>query len=316
MRKAHDLLLPVLPARLGLVVALDALLSARSVSGAAAACGMTQSGMSHALAELRRLLGDELLVRSGNTMRLTPRAQGMAAGLRRGLLEIERAFGDGDAFDPARAERLIRIGTSDAAAVTIIPRLMDRARRAAPRLRWEVRPLHLADAPAQLETGELDLLVTAQVPDRPGLLRATLYQEELVCVLRRGHPALRRAFDLEAYLALEHALITTGAPTVSAVDRHLDGIGRSRRVALRIGYFLAAPQIIAQSDLVLTMPARPAAALSHGLALRPLPLPVRGGPVSMVWHERFKDDPASRWLRAELLAAAREGARASSPVRS
>ena len=91
---------------LGLLLALDALLEERSVSGAAARCGMTQSGMSHALSQLRQMLGDELLVRSGNRMHLTPRAERMAAELRLGLGQLERCLAEEAVFDPARAQRV------------------------------------------------------------------------------------------------------------------------------------------------------------------------------------------------------------------
>src|SRR5262245_46556166 len=85
----------------GVLLGLDALLQERSVSSAAQRCGMTQSGMSHVLSQLRQLLGDDLLVRSGNRMYLTPRAERIAAGLRHGLSEIERAVTEDAVFDPA-----------------------------------------------------------------------------------------------------------------------------------------------------------------------------------------------------------------------
>jgi DNA-binding transcriptional LysR family regulator len=297
-----------LGSRLNLVAALDALLQERSVSAAAARCGITQSGMSHALAELRRLLGDALLVRIGNTMQLTPRAAHLAPGLRRGLDEIELALAGEAPFDPARSERVLRLGASDAATVAVVPRLLARVRPAAPRLRFEVLPLTRIDGPGALETGELDLLITAPLPERSGLRRAVLYHDGFVCVLRRDHPALRRRFDLEAYLSLEHVVVTTGDRGASVIDHHLERLGRARTIALRVGYFLAAPVIVAGSDLVVSMPALAAAALvrGHPLACRPVPLPMRRGPISMVWHERYADDPVSQWLRGELAAVGAE----------
>src|SRR5262245_23009205 len=59
---------------LNLLVALDALLTDRSVTRAAARVGLRQSAMSHNLARLRALLGDELLTRGPEGMRPTPRA--------------------------------------------------------------------------------------------------------------------------------------------------------------------------------------------------------------------------------------------------
>src|SRR3954464_7688953 len=86
---------------LNLLVALDGLLSQRSVTAAAKRVRVTPSAMSHSLSELRRLLGDPLLVRSGRAMVLTPRAEALATPLRALLLETERLLQGGPVFDPA-----------------------------------------------------------------------------------------------------------------------------------------------------------------------------------------------------------------------
>ena len=59
---------------LNLLIALDALLTERSVTQAAAHLGVSQSAMTSSLARLRKLMGDELLTRVPDGMRLTPRA--------------------------------------------------------------------------------------------------------------------------------------------------------------------------------------------------------------------------------------------------
>lgn len=59
---------------LNLLVHLDALLRERSVTRAAGRVGIGQSAMSHNLARLRDLFGDELLTRGPDGLRLTPRA--------------------------------------------------------------------------------------------------------------------------------------------------------------------------------------------------------------------------------------------------
>ena len=73
---------------LNLLVALDALLTGRSVTRVSAHIGITQSAASHALARLRKLTGDELLVRVGDGMVLTVRAEAMCTPLRRALEDI------------------------------------------------------------------------------------------------------------------------------------------------------------------------------------------------------------------------------------
>ena len=60
---------------LNLLLALDALLKERHVTRAAARIGLSQPAMSNALARLRDLLDDPLLVRTPRGMVPTPRAE-------------------------------------------------------------------------------------------------------------------------------------------------------------------------------------------------------------------------------------------------
>src|ERR1700694_5260302 len=77
---------------LNLLVALDALLREASVSHAAMRIGLSQPAASHALARLRDLIGDPLLVRSGARMELTPRAQALRGPLAQALDQVRRLF--------------------------------------------------------------------------------------------------------------------------------------------------------------------------------------------------------------------------------
>ena len=73
---------------LNLLVALDALLTERSVTRAATRVGLGQSAMSHNLARLRALFGDELLTRGPEGMRPTPRALALIDPVRIALAQI------------------------------------------------------------------------------------------------------------------------------------------------------------------------------------------------------------------------------------
>src|SRR5262245_48549584 len=179
---------------LNLLKALDALLAERGVRRAAARCGMTQSGMSHALARLREQLDDPLLVRSGNDMLLSPRAERIGAAVRQSLVEIERVLNDRPLFDPAEAARAFTLACTDAAAVWILPELVRTLERSAPNVELRVVPLQLAAAAGQLERGEIDVALGVALAGSADLRRVRLYSEEFVAVVRRGHPAAR-AFD-------------------------------------------------------------------------------------------------------------------------
>ena len=94
---------------LNLLVHLDALLTERSVTRAAARVGIGQSAMSHNLGRLRELFGDELLTRPAEGMRLTPRAVTLLEPLRTTLAQVGALASRDQAFDPATAVRTFRM---------------------------------------------------------------------------------------------------------------------------------------------------------------------------------------------------------------
>ncbi|MCE9672674.1 LysR family transcriptional regulator [Myxococcus stipitatus] len=290
---------------LNLAVALDALLTEMNVTKAAAKLGITQSAMSHTLAQLRELLGDALLIRGRGGMVRTPRADQLAAPLHRGLLEVQRALRNESTFEPRASARRFTIASGDYFAAALLPRLLELLDQEAPHVDLTVRPLVVSQAPAQLESGEVDLIIGAFPEPAPALRQARLFSEDFVCVVRRDHPVVRNSLDLDTYLGLPHVLISPKGEGAGAVDVALERVGRTRRIGLRLPYFLTAVLSVVRSNHVLTAPRKLAELFVDLGPLRLLPPPVALRPfdVFQVWHERFDDDPAHRWLRSMLSRA-------------
>ena len=82
-------------------MAFDALMEERSVSRAARILSLSQPGMSNALARLRKLFGDPLLVREGLALVPTPRAESLRQPVRDALAIIRGALDAPAGFDPA-----------------------------------------------------------------------------------------------------------------------------------------------------------------------------------------------------------------------
>src|SRR5688572_13050133 len=107
---------------LNLLVVLRALLTERHVTRAAARVGLSQSATSHALSRLRELYADPLLVRSGRSLELTPRARRLLPTLERGLSDLKAAIDAEPGFEPASARRSFTLGMADyTQAVTLGP---------------------------------------------------------------------------------------------------------------------------------------------------------------------------------------------------
>jgi DNA-binding transcriptional LysR family regulator len=294
---------------LNLLLALDALLAERNVTKAALRIGITQSATSHALARLRKLTGDELLIRGRDGMVPTLRAETMRAPLRRALDEIVGTLSPPDAFDPKTAHVRIVIGTGDYAEVVLLPGLVARLARAAPGV--ELRVLTLGHDPAaELSSGRLDVaIMPPPSAEAPGIRFRQILRERFVCVVRRGHPlATRRAITMSRFTEASHALVSPWGMEGGIVDDALARLGLQRRVAVAVPHFLVAPHIVAASDLVLTVPERVARMLAKPLRLQivmpPAELGLTGFTLTNVWHERTHDDRARRWVRELIVAEA------------
>ena len=291
---------------LNLILALDALLEERSVTRAAQRVGITQSAMSHALARLRAVTGDALLVRTANGMVATARAEELGPPIRRALEGVAAALRPPQAFEPKTAARRIRIGTGDYGEIVLLPCVLKRLAKEAPRV--DLRVVFQGDnAAGMLRSGDVDLLLSPLFAAEigPGMYARKLFDERFVCVVRRGHPLASKKLTLARYAAASHALISPRGKEGSQTDDALTRLGLSRRVAVTVPHFLVAPHIVAQSDLVLTLPARVANMLAAPLGLvilePPSELRLDGFTMSAVWHERTHADPALRWTR-ELFA--------------
>lgn len=283
---------------LNLLVALDALLEERSVTRAARRAGVSQPAMSNSLAQLRSLFGDPLFSRRAHGLEPTARALALAEPIRQGL----RLFGDAltpPSFDATTAERRFVIEASDYVEFVLMPPLMRALAREAPRVNVEVRPWGRHEVPGSLARGEADLMIGFydQVP--PHHRHCLLFDEEYVCIVRKGHPQVGKRLTLARYLKLEHVLVSQRADTLGSVDRALAAQGKRRRVAARVSHFLMVPMLVARTNLVAALSRRVVTPLAAPLELRllPPPLPLPRGRIGQVWHEQLEADPGQRWFR-------------------
>ncbi len=287
---------------LNLLPVLAVLLEERSVTQAGRRLGRTPSAVSHALSRLRALLDDPLLVRTGAGLRPTPLADQLREPLS-ALLEAIPGVVRPEAWDPARSRRQITLVASDYLQLVWLPSLME-ALRSAPGLDLRVLPPP-EDLLGALGAGTVDMALVVSFREGPALHVRALGEDRFVCMMRASHPALEGALDLPTYAALPHALVAPSGKPGSFVDRALDRVGLRRRVVVQLPHFLAAPALLARSDLVLTLPERLATALQTP-ELRVVPAPVALEPIRLhlIWHERAHADPACRWLRERVVEQA------------
>jgi DNA-binding transcriptional LysR family regulator len=290
---------------LNLLVALDALLIERSVTRAANRIGLTQSAMSHALARLRTLFGDELLVRSNAGMVPTMRGEALAAPIRGALEQVGRALAP-VTFDPKTARGKVLLATSDYVELVLLPKVVARLAEEAPGI--DLRLVSTGDEVYEdLARGALDFFIAppSSFDERAGIAMRRLFEDRFVCIVRNGHPLATKKLTLARFTAARHALISPRGKEGGFVDDALARLGLKRRVAVAVPHFMVAPHLVATSDLILTVAQRVAAVLAEPLGLTilapPPELALAGFGMAMIWHERSQADPMLKWAR-ELLA--------------
>jgi DNA-binding transcriptional LysR family regulator len=295
---------------LNLVVVLDALLTDRNVTRAGSRLGLTQSAASHALARLRELLGDPLLVRGPRgAMVPTPLAERIAPQVRRVLVDLASTL-RGDTFDPSTARHTFRIGASDYVELVLVPRLIERIRRLAPYVDlWAVPVTDHGEG--ALASGTVDLVIGPLRKRRPAsaqLYQKALFDEAFTCIVRAKHPLAKSKLTLARYCEVPHLLVTPLGTPGSLVDDALAKVGRTRRIGLAVPHFIVVPHIIAATDLIATLADRVAAVFAQALdlAIIPPPLPIPKFRMIASWHERTHHHAPHRWLREQLIAVAAE----------
>jgi DNA-binding transcriptional LysR family regulator len=299
---------------LNLLRIFDAAMAEGSLTRAAATLSMTQPAVSHALRRLREAVGEELFIRVAQGVRPTPRAQALWPQVRAALGTLRQALAPGD-FDPRRDAVQLRIAMADATAALLAPGLVRGIDSGEALVDLRVLPLVTRDTRALLDAGEADLavgffpeVVAAIVAQgqRSHLRHARLYDTRYVCAMRRGHALAGHALTLDAFCDAHHLLVSFSGEAHGFTDEALAGLKRRRRIVLTVNQFLTAARVVARSDLLTVLPEGFAEAVGFGHDLVTCELPLDLGPVQveMIWHLRQDADPAHRWLREQMLAAA------------
>ena len=271
----------------------------KSVSQTAENLDLSQSAISMSLAKLRKLFNDPLFVRTSSGMNPTPHAVELIGLLKNAEDILQAAFDLHVVFDPMRSERRFNMYSSDIAQVTLMPRLMQRLKSIAPNVGIDLRRLSEATS-KQLESGDADLAVGFIMPLGAGFCQQRLFKERFVCVARKDHPRIGDTIDIEEFQDETHLAITTSGTGHGVVEKALEAKNIRRRVGLSVPGFLGIASILTTLDYLAVLPEQLACHLARTGNIKVLPLPfnVPSYYIMQHWHERYTQDPASKWLRS------------------
>ncbi|MGO3740800.1 LysR family transcriptional regulator [Kerstersia sp.] len=269
-----------------------------SVSRAADQLGQNQPTVSMWLARLRAYFDDELFVRTGGTMVPTARAETLLGPVREALAALQRLEQQPERVVPAQMERRFTVCMTDASHMTLLPQLLTLLRRDAPGVSLDVEPIE-AETPARLAAGLADLALGIIPGLESGFYQQTFYTQSFVC-LAGSHWHDGSALTLADYQAAAHIEVLSGR-THSLLDSALRSQRIQRRVALRLPGFLGVANIVANTDLLATVPSQIGRRLgsTSGVRLLHCPFETSMFTVKQYWHARMHNEPAHRWLRQQ-----------------
>lgn len=293
---------------LNLLRVFDAVARERHVTRAAQRLNLSQPAVSNALARLRAALNDELFLRRPGGVEPTELALALAGPVAEVLDRLRDTLAVHAPFDPASSDRVFTVALSEYAEAVLAPPLLERMGREAPGCLLAIRHADRTNWQALLERGEAELAVGV-LPEPPAIYtRIRLLPEGFMTLMRKGHPLATGVMTEDRLITFPHLLHSPNGSRDGALDVALATRGKKRRLGAVVAHLSAVPEILARTDMVMTLSGRLALLLAdaHGLVVRESPVEIRHTRLSMIFHRRLESDDGHAWLRRLILAVARD----------
>lgn len=289
---------------------LPVLFDEKSVTRAADRLGVSQPTASRALAQLRALFGDPLLLRTRNGMIPTNRGLEIEKFVQKLLADLNSLTAQTSPFDPAVSRRTFVVTAPEYAEHVLMPLVYRRLRESAPYVRIEVRAVNSTNAYELMERGEIDLRIAWLLEPPLSMRSMPLFQDHIVCIADRNHPTIGDSLSLEQYFSLPHVRAYGSGRTTTGqlIDTVAARYGKKLVVPFVVRHFLTIPYAIIGTDTIATLPRALAVQFEANHPIRVLDVPLKLPRVkySAYWHERHHLDPGHKWLRSVVRNAASE----------
>ncbi|WP_339936464.1 LysR family transcriptional regulator [Undibacterium luofuense] len=284
---------------LNLLVVFQAVYQERQISLAARRLGLSQPAISNALARLRRTLNDPLFVRTAAGMQPTPRAELFADSVGPALQQITAALNQQGGFDPSGGMRRFTLAMSDVGEVYFMPVLAARLPALAPGVQISTVRANTVDLKTEMESGRIDLALGAFDQLSDAWFQKRIFRQSYVCMMRSEHPLADAELTPAAFRNARHLIVNAREEPYLRINQALEKAGVSIAAQLQVPHYVAVPYIVAQSDLLVTVPQKLAerAAAPFGLCYRKPPVQLPDLSSYLFWHRRYQSDPGNQWLR-------------------
>ncbi|KJL47328.1 Nodulation protein D 2 [Microbacterium hydrocarbonoxydans] len=290
---------------LNLLVALDALLTERSVTRAAERLHLSQPALSASLARLRTHFGDPILARRGNTYELTPFALRLAEHTTTALDAARRVFESQATWEPSESVREFLIYGSDYGFTTIGRVVSELAAERAPGVRFRFalhNPLIVEDATNRLRAADGMVIPHGFLTDLPF---ADLWHDTWVGLVAEENEAVGDVLSMENISELPWAMHYQSRSAFTSAERQVQQLGVEPHVEVVVESFMSLPLFIAGTRRIGLVQAALAPIVQRVGGLRIVGLPFDATPLTnaLWWHPVHGRDPEHAWMR-ELFAEA------------
>ncbi|MAV84138.1 MAG: LysR family transcriptional regulator [Gammaproteobacteria bacterium] len=290
---------------LNLLVVFNAIYAEGSLTKAGEIVGITQPAVSSALSKLRDYFDDQLFIRVGQGVKPTAKTENIIIHVRDALSILQRSLEQPDSFDPKISSRNFRLSLNDVSEGRILPILITKINKQAPHVKISSYYTNRDDMHHALVANEVNFAVDPFPPPETDTIKELIFEDEFVCGFKKDHPlAKEKTLSIEQYLELDHIHISGRRTGGALVDNALSKLQLNRRVSLRAQHYLITPEILRNSDMVLTCTST--FAKKHNLAFKKLPFDVAPSQFFLAWHQSNDADPGHIWLRGLIKEAFQE----------
>lgn len=270
----------------------------KNISHAAERLNLSQPSVTYNLNRLRRFLNDPLFERDKFGVKPTKLAQSLYPSFSQSIAEIEIAISASHNFNPKTSTRVFRLGLSDLGEICLLPSLVQYLAKEAPFIKIEIEEIHSNKVEEWLLEGFLDVAVfNSSYTVMPKIESRNLFEERYMCIVQKQHSRIQNQLSLEQYLDEKHAAIKSSTGHIE-IDQRLKELGLKRNIMLELPHFSVLQDVVASSELLVTLPSRAAKVYERNSDVNVFELPFSVKPfnVSVNWYNHRDDVEARTWF--------------------
>ncbi|MGO4321908.1 LysR substrate-binding domain-containing protein [Pseudomonas sp. KB_12] len=269
----------------------QAIRQAGSISGAAQLLHVSQPAVTKVLQHAEQQLGFALFLRVRGKLQATPEALELERevdkvseslqGVRRLAQSLRR--------EPGHS---LRIGATPALALSLLPAAVHQWTQRYPDIVCELSSAHSRELVQNLLMREIDVALTLQPPDHPGLKAQALASGVLVALAPSGHwteAQVGQPMPLQALADAPLIGLSSADPLSARLDSYLKAVEPPPRISIAVQtYSLARAMVESGAGLAVIDPFTALGASSTRTAIRPLSPPL---PISLYAVTRANEAP-------------------------